>query len=293
MNCNLIALRGAALALGLLGNLVCVSAVSADEAPLPTFQPDSPLSALLESIPGVSVTVAWLPDTQVIRYEESQLDFEKTLPALRERYAQWCKARSGKIVQPRENNCAMLRSGFGCAVGELQQPGLGTNFERGLKNLAAGSGDKVEIGWPKASWVISRKMLFNIFLNQGAKEISIVGGLQRCVAQQDAPIGALAFASINGNNDLLFFEPVAYDRLIQRGSELNRIAAEKRQAAEQQKKDQELAKLAALTPGTVVRHVIGGWRGIIIEMKPPMAQVQWDRLGTKTLEWNRLEDLRQ
>lgn len=264
----------------------------AEEQPAISFPANPLLSALLEKIPGTPVSVPWLAGTQVIRYDDTRLDMEKTMPSIRDSYEQWCKAKAGKIVQPRNNNCAMLRKGLGCAVGELQQSGLGTDFERGLKNAAIGSGDKVEVAWPKASWVISNNALFNIFLNQGANQISIVGGLQRCVRDRDALIGAMAFVSINDNNDLLFLLPGDYDALAGRGKELNKALAEKQQDEARQKKAQETAKIASLTPGSYVIHAKTGWRGMVIEMKPPLAQIQWDKFGDKTLEWNRLEDLR-
>ena len=267
--------------------------VLAEERSAPSFLADPPLSALLEKIPGAPVSVPWLPGAQVIRYDESQLDIEKSMPSTRDAYEQWCKAKAGKIVQPRNNNCALLRKGLGCAVGELQQPGLGTDFERGVKSAATGSGDKVDVAWPKASWVISNNALFNIFLNQGANQISIVGGLQRCVGDRGALIGAMAFVSINGNNDLLFLEAADYDTLVRRGAELNKALAEKQQDEARQKKAQETAKIATLTSGSYVIHSKSGWRGMVIEMKPPLAQIQWDKFGEKTLEWNRLEDLRQ
>lgn len=142
-------------------------AVSAEDLSTVVFQADAPLSALLEKIPAEPVSVSWLPSgSQLVRYDEARLDLEKSVPLIRDAYEQWCKARSGRrILQPREHNCAMLRRGLGCAVGELQQPGLGTDFERGLKSAAAGSGDKVEVTWSKASWVISKNTLLNIFVN--------------------------------------------------------------------------------------------------------------------------------
>jgi len=129
-------------------------------------------------------------------------------------------------------------------------------------------------------------------LNQGANQISIVGGLQRCVGGQGALLGAMAFVSINDNNDLLFLEPADYDMLARRGAELNKALAEKQQDEVRQKKAQETARIAALSPGNFVVHATAGWRGMIIEMKPPLAQIQWDKFGNKTLEWNRLEELR-
>ena len=264
----------------------------AEDRPTISFPADPPLSALLEKIPGTPVSVPWLAGTQVIRYDDTRLDMEKTMPLVRDSYEQWCKAQSGKIVQPRNNNCALLRKGLGCAVGELQQPGLGTDFERGLKSAAIGSGDKVEVAWPKASWVISNNALFNIFLNQGANQISFVGGLQRCVGDRGALIGAMAFVSINDHNDLLFLEPGEYDTLARRGAELNKALVERQQDEARQRKAQETAKIASLTPGSYVIHAKTGWRGMVIEMKPPLAQIQWDKFGDKALEWNRLEDLR-
>lgn len=277
-------------AVGLLA-MACAMADETQNA-IP-FSPESSLSTLLARIPGGPVAVPWLPKVTVVRYDESLFDKDKTIPAVRDLYEQWCKARLGRILQPRDGNCTFLRNGLGCAVGELQQPGLGTDFERGLKDAAAGSGDVAQVLWPTASWLISENVLFNIFANKGANQISIVGGLQRCMADRTRLVGAMAFVSINGNNDLLFLDEREFGMISRRGIELSRLAAEKKKDEIAQKKAEDAAKVAVLAPGEYVLHIQKGQRGMIIEMKPPLAQIQWDRgYGSKSVEWNRLDELR-
>ena len=257
------------------------------------FSPESSLSTLLERIPGEPIAVSWLPNMSVVRYDESQFDQGKTMPAIRDLYEKWCKAKLGRILQPRERNCTFLRNGLGCAVGELQQPGLGTDFERGLKDAANESGDVVQVLWPTASWLISENTMFNIFANKGANQISIVGGLQRCMADRARLIGAMAFVSINGHNDLLFLDEREFGTISRRGIELSRLAAEKKKDGIAQKKAEDAAKVAMLAPGEYVVHLQKGMRGMIVEMKPPLAQIQWERgYGIKSVEWSRLDELR-
>lgn len=279
--------------LAAVGGLIMACAMADTPQNAISFSPESSLSTLLTQIPGGPITVSWLPKVRVVRYDESLFDKNKTMPAVRGLYENWCKARLGRILQPREGNCTFLRNGLGCAVGELQQPGLGTDFERGLKDAAVGSGDVAQVLWPTASWLISENALFNIFANKGANQISIVGGLQRCMADRTRLIGAMAFVSINGNNDLLFLDEPELEMISRRGSELSRVAAEKKKDEIAQKKAEDAAKVAALIPGEYVLHLQKGLRGMVVEMKPPLAQIQWDRgYGSKSVEWNRLDELR-
>lgn len=273
--------------------LVVINACAEESQNAKPFSAESTLSNLLERIPSSPVIVSWLPEATVVRYDDSRFDKEKSMPAVRELYEQWCKAKFGKIYQPREGNCTFLRNGLGCAVGELQQPGLGTSFERGIKDAADGSGDSVQVTWPKASWLISSNALFNIFLNKGANQISIVGGLQRCMGEQNKLIQAMAFVSINDSNILIFLDESGYEGLSMRGAELSKAAAEKKKEEAAQKKALVVAKTASLNPGEYVIRVQNGQRGMVIEMKPPLAQIQWDKgYGVKSVEWNRLDELR-
>ena len=106
-------------------------------------------------------------------------------------------------------------------------------------------------------------------------------------------IGAMAFVSINGNNDLLFLDEREFGTISRRGIALSRLAVEKRKDQTAQKKAEDVAKVALLAPGEYVVHIQKGQRGIVVEIKPPLAQVQWDRgYGTKAVEWSRLEELR-
>lgn len=280
-------------ALAIASLLVVTNACAEDSQNAKPFSAESTLSSLLEKIPSSPVAVSWLPEATVVRYDDSRFDKEKSMPAVRELYEQWCKAKLGKIYQPREGNCTFLRNGLGCAVGELQQPGLGTDFERGVKDAATGSGDTVQVTWPKASWLVSSNALFNIFLNKGANQISIVGGLQRCMDERDKLITAMAFASINDSNNLIFLDEARYEGLSKRGAELSKAAAEKKKEEAAQKKALVVAKTASLSPGEYVIRIQNGQRGMVIEMKPPLAQIQWDKgYGVKSVEWNRLEELR-
>lgn len=273
--------------------VVVINACAEDSQNAKPFSAESTLSSLLEKIPSSPVVVSWLPEATVVRYDDSQFDKEKSMPAVRELYEQWCKAKLGKIYQPRDGNCTFLRNGLGCAVGELQQPGLGTDFERGVKDAAAGSGDTVQVTWPKASWLVSSNALFNIFLNKDANRISIVGGLQRCMNERNKLIAAMAFVSINDSNNLVFLEEAGYEGLSKRGSELSKAAAEKKKEDAAQKKALVAAKTASLNPGEYVIRVQNGQRGMVIEMKPPLAQIQWDKgYGVKSVEWNRLDEFR-
>lgn len=232
------------------------------------------------------MTIPWLPDTTVHRYDTSRFDKDKSMLSVHKLFGEWCKAKSGKIFQPRENNCAFLKNGFGCAVGELQYPGLNSDFERGLKSTAGASGDSVQVGWPKAAWLVSEKVLFNMFANKGPNEVAVVGGLQRCMVDRNRLVSAMAFVSINGNNDLLFLDERGYDAIAMRG-------VENRKEETAKKKAQEAARVAALNAGDYVTHVQTGQRGMVVEMKPPLAQIQWDKGSrTKSVEWNRLEDLK-
>lgn len=135
--------------------------------------------------------------------------------------------------------------------------------------------------------------MFNIFANKGANQISIVGGLQRCMADRARLIGAMAFVSINGHNDLLFLDEREFGTISRRGIELSRLAAEKKKDGIAQKKAEDAAKVAMLAPGEYVVHLQKGMRGMIVEMKPPLAQIQWERgYGIKSVEWSRLDELR-
>lgn len=280
-------------ALAIASLLAVMNACAEDSQNAKPFSAESTLSSLLEKIPSCPVVVSWLPEATVVRYDDSQFDKDKTMPAVRELYEQWCKAKFGKIYQPRDGNCTFLRNGLGCAVGELQQPGLGTDFERGVKDAAAGSGDTVQVTWTKASWLVSSNALFNIFLNKGANQISIVGGLQRCMDERNKLISAMAFVSINDGNNLIFLEEAGYEGLSKRGSELSKATAEKKKEDAAQKKALVVAKTASLNPGEFVVRVQNGQRGMVIEMKPPLAQIQWDKgYGVKSVEWSRLDELR-
>ena len=273
--------------------LVVINACAEESQNAKPFSAESTLPNLLEKIPSSPVLVSWLPEVTVVRYDDSRFDKENSMPAVRELYEQWCKAKLGKIYQPRNGNCTFLRNGLGCAVGELQQPGLGTDFERGIKDAATGSGDRVQVIWPKASWLISSNALFNIFLNKGANQISIVGGLQRCMDERNKLLNAMAFVSINDSNNLVFLDEAGYEGLSKRGAELSKAAAEKKKEEAAQQKALAVAKTASLNPGEFVVRVQNGQRGMVIEMKPPLAQIQWDKgYGVKSVEWNRLDELR-
>ena len=273
--------------------LVVINACADDSKEAKPFSADSTLASLLEKIPSSPVVASWLPQATVVRYDDDRFDKEKSMPAVRELYEQWCKAKFGKIYQPRDGNCTFLRNGLGCAVGELQQPGLGSDFERGLKDAAAGSGDTVQVTWPKASWLVSKNSLFNIFLNNGVNQVSIVGGLQRCMDDRKKLINAMAFVSINDSNNLVFLEDAGYEGISTRGAELSKAAAEKKKEEAAQTKALVVAKTASLNPGEYVIRIQNGQRGMVVEMKPPLAQIQWDKgYGVKTVEWNRLEELR-
>ena len=257
-----------------------------------SFSDASTLATLLERIPGTSAPTSWLPDATLYRYDAARFDQDKTMVEVHRVFGQWCKAKSGRILQPRENNCTFLKNGFGCAVGELQYPGLGSDFERGLKDAAGASGDTVQVGWPRAAWVISDNALFNIFVNKGVNQISIVGGLQRCMADRNKLVSAMAFVSIDGNNDLLFLDERGYDLIAKRGAELSKQAANKKKEEAVQKKLKETARVAELGAGDFVINLKNGLRGTVVEMKPPLAQIQWDKgYGSKSVEWNRLEEL--
>lgn len=256
------------------------------------FSETSAITNLLERIPGSPAAIPWLPDATLYRYDTARFDKDKSMVDVHRLFGQWCKAKSGRIFQPRENNCTFLKNGLGCAIGELQYPGLGSDFERGIKDAAAGSGDTIEVTWPKTSWLISENVLFNIFANKGANQISIVGGLQRCIADRNTLLGAMAFVSINGNNDLLFLDGTGYDALAKRGAELSKQALDKKKDAAAQKKVQDTARVAALNIGDYVIHPKNGWRGMILEMRPPLAQIQWEKgHGSRSVEWNRLDEL--
>lgn len=257
-----------------------------------TSQDNLSISAFQDSLPGRPIFLSWLPGIKVIRMKEESFELSKAMPAIREQYEQWCKSRNGKIFQPRTNNCVSLQSGLGCAVGELQYPGLKTDFELGLISARENSNDGVQVNWPKASWLISKNDFFNLFINKsGTKQFSIVGGLQRCVGEQSTLLNAMAFVSINGNNDLVFLEPNEYESWVGRGKAFKIAKLEKEEAEAKDKRAQEIEAVAALSPGKYVTHIRTGWRGLIIEMRPPLAQIQWDK-GTKSLEWNRLDELK-
>lgn len=258
------------------------------------FPPEAPLSSFLERIPAMPIAISWLPDTKAMRYDESKMDLEKTMPAVRKLFDSWCRSRSGRIFQPSEGNCTPLRKGFGCAMGELQHPKLGSDFERALKDASKGSGDTVEVLWPKASWLISNNTLFNTFSNDGVREISIVGGLQRCMIDSKKLLSAMAFLSVNGQNDLLFLDSKSYEALSKKGAELSQVVADKKKEEAALKKSQEIAKLAStLNPGDSVIHIQRGYRGMIIEMRPPLAQVRWDKYyGETSVEWQKLDEIR-
>jgi hypothetical protein len=280
-------------AIAIASLLVVINACAEESQNAKLFSAESTLSNLLENIPSSPMVVSWLPEATVVRYDDGRFDKDKTMPAVRELYEQWCKAKLGKIYQPRDGNCTFLRKGLGCAVGELQQPGLGTDFERGIRDAAAGSGDTVQVSWPKASWLVSSNALFNIFLNKGADQISIVGGLQRCIDERNRLLSAMAFVSINDGNNLVFLEDAGYEGLSKRGAELAKAAAEKKKEEAAQKKALLVAKTASLSPGEYVIRVQNGQRGMVVEMKPPLAQIQWDKgYGAKSVEWNRLDELR-
>lgn len=254
------------------------------------FSETSAITNLLERVPGSPVAIPWLPDATLYRYEAARFDKDKSMVEVHRLFGQWCKAKSGRIFQPRENNCTFLKNSLGCAVGELQYPGLGSDFERGFKDAA---GDSAQVGWPKASWLISENVLFNIFANKGANQVSIVGGLQRCMADRNKLITAMAFVSIDGNNDLLFLNEPGYGAIAKRGAELSKQAADKKKEEAAQKKAQETARVAALNMGDYVIHQKNGLRGMVVEMKPPLVQIQWDKgYGARSVEWNRLDELR-
>ena len=277
-----------------IASLLAVNTLWAEEPQEPApFTDTSAIAELIELIPGGSKSVPWLPDVMIRRHDASRFNEDKTMVEVHRLFGQWCKARSGKILQPRENNCAFLKNSLGCAVGELQYPGIGSDFERGIKDAATASGDSVNVGWPKAAWLLSENTLFNIFANKGANQVSIVGGLQRCMADRSTLINAMAFVSINGNNDLLFLDGRGYDVIARRGAELSKLAAERKKEEAARKKAQETARVAALKSGDYVIHATKGWRGLIVEMKTALAQVQWDKgFGEKSVEWHRLEELK-
>lgn len=276
-----------------IGLLALAPAWAEDAQDATAFSETSTLTTLLERIPGTSVAVSWLPQTTVLRYDEAQFDKDKSMVEVHRLFGQWCRAKSGQIFWPQENNCTILRNSLGCAVGELQYPGLGSDFERGLKDAAAGSGDTVATGWPKASWLLSRNVLFNLFANKGPNQVAIVGGLQRCIVERNRLLNAMAFVSINGNHDLLFLDERGYDGLAKRGAELSKLATDKQKEEAAQKKAQETARVAALHPGDYVVHTRYDLRGMVIEMKPPLAQIQWEKgYGAKSVEWIRLDELK-
>lgn len=237
-------MKGKALAIASL--LVVINACAEESQNAKPFSAESTLSSMLEKIPSSPVVVSWLPEATVVRYDDSRFDKDKTMPSVRELYEQWCKAKLGKIYQPRNGNCTFLRNGLGCAIGELQQRGLGTDFERGIKDAATGSGDTVQVIWPKASWLVSSNALFNIFLNKGANQISIVGGLQRCMDERNKLLNAMAFVSINDGNNLVFLDEAGYEGLSKRGAELSKAEVEKKKEEAALQKALAVAKTASL-----------------------------------------------
>lgn len=279
--------------LAIVGLLAITAGRAEDIREAAAFTEATTLATLLERIPGATAPSLWLPEATLHRHDASRFDKDKTMVDIHRLFGQWCKAKSGKILQPRENNCAFLKNGLGCAVGELQYPGLDSEFERGFKDAAAASGDTAQVGWSKASWLLSENALFNIFTNKGANQVSIVGGLQRCMVERNKLLNAMAFVSINGNNDLLFLDERGYEAIIRRGAELSKQAADKKKADAAQKRALETARVAVLNIGDYVIHQKNGLRGMILEMKPPLAQIQWDKgYGTRSVEWNRLDELR-
>ncbi len=276
-----------------LSCLLAFSAAWAEDAKdALAFTEASPLSTLIERIPGIPLTLPWLPVATVHRYDATRFNDEKSMLEVHQLYGQWCKAQSGRILQPRDSNCTILRNRYACAVGELQYPGLNSDFELGFKDAASAATQNVRVGWPNAVWLVSENVIFNLFVNKGANEVSIVGGLQRCMIERKKFVSAMAFVSIDGNHDLLFFNEQGYDAITRRGAELSKLAADKKMEEARRKKEQETARLAALGAGDAVIHLKTGLRGMIIEMKPPLAQIQWDKgFGSKSVEWNRLEEL--
>lgn len=280
----------------LLIPILCLAATACTTTGATKTPSTTPIAKPLTDMGTVS-TVPWLPGATVTRFEDADFGTEDTpMAVIRREFEAQCKTSGGKIHQPRQHNCWPMRSTMGCAVGELQINGLGSEFELGLKDAARASGDRVQVMWEGADITVSKKLLYNIFFNKGGREIAIVGGLQRCQDADGKLLKALAFASINGNKDVITMTPEAYANIVARGAQFVKARAEAKQAQTAAKEASEAAAqaswAASLKTGDVVRHAKTRDKGMVIEIKPPLAQIQWDeRYGGKRLEWTKTEEL--
>lgn len=269
---------------------ISISALADTTSAVPTFTQQTPISALIEAIPGDTIEIPWLTGVVVRRHAVNIED--NTMANIRSMFANWCTAQSASILQPREHNCALLPRGYlGCAKGELLW-GSSKDIAVGLAQKAKSNNVAFQIGWPNASSLISDNLLGNILFNK--KEKSIVGELQRCIKNDNQIVAAMIFASIDRNNDLLIMNNEGFSAISTIGKEQNLALAESKRLAEEQKNAARKSALEAMKPGDSVVSKQATWKkGMVIEMKPPLAQVQWEGQYSNgaITEWVKIVDL--
>jgi len=266
-------------------------AANADSSiPEVQFSQDSPLPAVVESMPGSNVEVPWLEGV-IVRQVSGPVD-DKSMSNSREVFERWCKVKGASIVQPRQHNCAPLSGGYlGCAVGELLRFSR-TDIEAGLVQLAKKNNSSLTAGWQHGSWIISNNLIGTLFFK--SMEKSVVGELQRCVRADGSIVAAMIYASIDKNDDFLFLTDDRFMSISAIGKEWNQEMAERKRLADEQKVAAKKAAIEALKPGdTVVRKRESWKRGMVVEVKSPLVQVQWkdDYSGKTSIEWVKLDDL--
>ena len=247
------------------------------------FSPEASLATVVEVMPGNLYQIPWLGEVHAKRMEKPIED--NTMPSTREVFERWCKAKGANILQPRRNNCVPLNGGYlGCAVGELLRFGE-SDIKVGLRQLAKNNNSAFQSGWRNASWIISNNVVGAILFN--SKEKSIVGELQRCVRSDNSIVAAMIYASIDSSDYLLFLTD-------ERLSEISGIGKQSKIEMLEKAAEKKRAQLDALKPGdTVILKEDIASRGMVIEMPPPLAQIQWKtrfESGIK-VEWVRIDEL--
>ena len=270
--------------------LASFSSFAEDQSTTPSFEPSAPLDSFMHALPGESTMPEWLPGATLFRMSREQFSKDTSMPRTREIFDKWCQAQNARIVQPQRDNCRPLRKGLGCAVGELEYNGSRSPLELGLKDLAKKQDIALRIGWLDASGVVSNNTLKNFLTRTGFDEISIVGGLQRCV-RDNRLLSAMVFVSIGESMNLLLMPEDTYRNVMGIGAAIQTADGE-RQRAENDRKQAEFSD--SLKAGDTVRQKVSLLQGMIIEVRIPLVLVQWTSrttYGPKVTEWVKLDEL--
>lgn len=251
----------------------CIGQAIAEDPP--KFPQGAPIGEFVVTLP-ISNANSWVPGATAHRYDgEIQTD---TMSRVRTRFFEWCLAQgSGQKTRilAKENSCIMAPGGeMHCPLGMWVRPNGSTDIEIGLKASSANAGGKVEFGWPKAPYLVPQSVIGSLLGN--SKERTVIGDIHRCIDASKQDIFAMLFYAVDGVNHLMLIPKASLDIIIAGGTTTR------------------AEEVASLKPGDAISSKADRTRrGMIIEIKGVLAQVQWNDIygRAKETSWVRMTDI--